>query len=309
MSGTRATAKRIVRRLAIDTLKLAFKLFAWQPFRRIQGVRALVFDTAPDNTLFISRRSSETFIVSANDKSIGRQIYLVGFSDFQKLEKTVQFLGPDRSNDLLIDVGANIGTICIPAVNRRIFARSIAIEPEPFNFLLLQCNIQLNHLHSKINAYNIALGSRETERVIFELSKNNYGDHRVRFAGADAGLYGEKEREIVVVPSEPFDKIICDVNPNNTLIWIDTQGYEGHILQGASKALSRKPPLVIEFWPYGMKRSGAYPLLKEAIFKAGYQIFYDLESSTSGVPVNAGTLDELYDKLGESGNFTDILLR
>ena len=39
---------------------------------------------------------------------------------------------------------------------------------------------------------------------------------------------------------------------------MDVQGYEGYILTGAKNTLQFTPPLVTEFWPYGMKRASTY---------------------------------------------------
>ena len=44
----------------------------------------------------------------------------------------------------------------------------------------------------------------------------------------------------------------------NTLIWVDTQGHEGHVFSGITlnHALGRRPFIVTEFWPYGLERAG-----------------------------------------------------
>jgi hypothetical protein len=43
------------------------------------------------------------------------------------------------------------------------------------------------------------------------------------------------------------------------LIKIDIQGYELHALQGAKRILEENPEikLLLEFWPYGLKQTGA----------------------------------------------------
>ncbi len=48
------------------------------------------------------------------------------------MHRAVSLLGR-RGLTSLIDIGANIGTICIPAVKCGLFDRAIAIEPEPLN--------------------------------------------------------------------------------------------------------------------------------------------------------------------------------
>src|SRR6185295_2398318 len=40
------------------------------------------------------------------------------------------------------------------------------------------------------------------------------------------------------------------------LVWIDIQGHEGQLFLGARDTLSHGAPLLTEFWPYGIRRSG-----------------------------------------------------
>jgi hypothetical protein len=116
-------------------------------------------------------------------------------------------------------------------------------------------------------------------------------------------------RDTIEVKSETFNKVVNDVDPTSTLIWIDTQGYEGFILSGASNALNKQTPICLEFWPYGMARSGCYSLLKESLVGNGYRLFYVLdESHKNPIPLSIETLDDLYKKLGEQGDFTDLLV-
>jgi hypothetical protein len=91
------------------------------------------------------------------------------------------------------------------------------------------------------------------------------------------------------------------------LIWSDTQGFEGHVLAGATIALRSQPPLVLEFWPHGMKRSQCYPLLKTFLIENGYNVFYELRDKPSPVALTAQSLDCLYAEQGEEG-FTEILV-
>ena len=83
----------------------------------------------------------------------------------------------------LYDIGANIGVTCIPAVNRGLVKRAIAVEPEPENFKLLKLNIILNNLEDKIETLNYALSSESDKFLNLEISNDNSGDHRIRPSG------------------------------------------------------------------------------------------------------------------------------
>ena len=80
---------------------------------------------------------------------------------------------------------------------------------------------------------------------------------------------------------------------------------QGFVLRGSTSLLARKIPLVLEFWPYGMKRAGSFSALTESL--AGYSQFLDLESSAGRLRPIA-ELELLYRELGEEQAFTDILV-
>lgn len=302
--------KRQLTAFSYVVVKAAFKslrVVLWEPLFRTELVKKLVFDTTQSHGIVAANTGQEIFVVSSQDRTIGKMVYAQGVKDAENVDMVIQLLGPNHTKSLLIDVGANIGTVCIPAVKRGIFKSAIAIEPEPFNYSILKANIHLNGLDQRISTFNIALGAKAGEELVFELSDSNYGDHRVRLS-TEPGLHGEINRATIVVQSEPFDKICSELNKNDAVIWMDTQGYEGFILSGAKSALAAGIPLIVEFWPYGMSRLGSFQLFKEAVLGGQYTQFIDL--SGTGLPerLSSANLDDLYKKIGLNGGFTDLLI-
>ncbi len=295
-------------RPTLSPLERLVRSVLWKPLAASKRIRRLVFDSAPEDHLFVCDGMNETFVVSARDLAIGRDLFVLRKCDFEKVKHAKHILESRAFGfSLLVDIGANIGTICIPAVKRGFFKRAIAIEPEPFNFSLLETNIRLNNLTEKIKTHNMALGMNEREVLEFELSGTNYGDHRIKVRG-DSGLYDEDNRSSIEVKSDTLDHAIGEIDPRDSLIWMDTQGYEGFVLAGAKRALSVKTPLVIEFWPYGLARSGSYVQLKESLSSSGHRCFYDLSGSDTATPLSVDSLDSLYGRLGNRGAFTDLLI-
>ena len=93
--------------------------------------------------LMYTKFATEHFVIDTRDKSGGaKQIFATGELDFFDFTKTLELLQQHHGYlgipTLLIDVGANIGQICIPAVARGYSKRAIAIEPEPHNCRLLR---------------------------------------------------------------------------------------------------------------------------------------------------------------------------
>jgi FkbM family methyltransferase len=232
-----------------------------------------------------------------------------GSFDFDKVEKAIAIIRNQNNQfrlETLIDVGANIGTVCIPAIKRGFADRAIAIEPEPLNYRVLVANIYLNDLADKIIAHNLAFGREDNQILELELSSSNSGDHRIRING-DSGIHSKTMRSTVAVKSETFDKIIPVTDKNSCIVWIDTQGYEGIILQGAQNAVRAQIPMVIEFWPYGMKHAGSFAALKSAIMSYGK--YYDLAGENEcPVKITESTIDDLYHRLSEADSWTDILV-
>ena len=271
--------------------------------------RASIFDSAIPNTYLCSNGFFETFIVAAGDKGIARRVFVDREPfDFDKFEKVVQLPGTKHTKSLFIDIGANIGTICIPAIKRNVFSRAIAVEPEPKNFSLLLANIAVNDVTPKITVINTAIGEKDDQELSFELSKTNFGDHRIRNSNSD-GSFDEINRDVIKIKSNTLDKTLNSMllNPNDTLIWIDTQGYEGYVVHGADVTLSLHPPICLEFWPYGLKRSGCFQNLIDSLIKYGYTSFTDLEEDAGTIILDRKSLKYLYEKYGEEGNYTDIL--
>jgi FkbM family methyltransferase len=268
--------------------------------------RKIRFQVARDHQpLLLASDGPEHFVVLTSDTTISRAVYVRGEFEFDKVKKTIGLLGPDFHLDLLVDVGANIGTVCVPAVKRGLAKRAIAIEPEPTNFAVLVANVHLNGLAAAITTHHAALGDADGQTLTLELSPDNSGDHRIAASGAAQS--GESMRAVVAVRSETFDSLVPALAADTSLIWMDTQGYEGFILSGARRAVAQRVPLVVEFWPFGIEQAGCYPLLQQAMLH--YAHYYDLaDPQPRAVPVSKTAIDALRTRLNARGGHTDLLL-
>lgn len=276
-----------------------------------EGTRNRLFDeygaTALSDLLYVERQGLR-YLVHSKDQIISRGLFVQGVADYQKLETALSILrteAPDWSGklELLVDVGANIGGICIPAVARGLAGSALAIEPDRTNCQLLRANISINGLYGQIDVIERAAGPSDGETLTLELSSDNWGDHRVSFSRSP-GAYGESDRRHTTVQSISLDTALAQKTGAGTLIWMDTQGYEGHVLRGARRTLASRPPLVLEFWPYGMQRAGSYVPLRELI--SHYRGYYDLETQGQLRPL--AELDQLFADLLQRHAFTDILV-
>lgn len=224
---------------------------------------------------------------NSKDKTTGRDLHIYRNHEFDDMSQYIDMLSKEgfldeKGQDVVLDVGGYIGMSSIGFLLDNTFGKAVAFEPSPENFRLLKKNIENNELQHRIFAHNIALS--DSDGVLeFELSTKNYGDHRIRKAGEiEAGFFAEQDRQIIQIPAKTLDSLSeqeLGVSLDKVrLIWMDVQGHEGKFLKGAQKFLQSHPhvPVVMEFWPYAIKRSGisreAFVSLINDLFEGYYQL-------------------------------------
>lgn len=245
------------------------------------------------------------FLVSTKDKLISKELFIKRNSDFGKFEKAYKILNlqTKKENLNLIDIGANIGTIGITALKKNFVSKCFFFEPSLINYKILKSNIILNDLENNSQAYQLALGAQKGYAKL-QLSKNDFGDHRMK-----VGDFIDPHRKEFKVSVECLGHYVDIIDPANSLIKIDTQGYEGYILDGAKEYTSYGTPLIIEFWPFGLKNSKCFELLVENLTQSNYNYFIDLKDvENKKINISSKNLNLLYNKIGDTGNFTDLLI-
>jgi FkbM family methyltransferase len=127
-----------------------------------------------------------------------------------------------RSNDLFLDIGANIGCYAILA-SGGCGAATCAFEPDPNTVNSLKRNIEVNSLQSLITVHDIALGSRDCS-VPFTV-----GFDTVNRVASSSDL------NVRMVRQRPLDSVIKGRSP--AMIKLDVEGYEEEVMAGANKTL------------------------------------------------------------------------
>lgn len=252
------------------------------------------------------------------DEVIGRAIRHGGAfqeSDVARLLDLSARTGLGVGKEVFVDVGSNIGTHTLSALNAG-FGRALCIEPDPTNFRILRANQVLNGWDGRC----INVAARASDRsgtAELGLSTQNFGDHRLHTAVPQGGLYDEDTRATVQVDLARLDEIVANAGLNTRdigLVWIDTQGHEGQVLAGMRGIRAElRAPIVLEFWPYGLERSGNFELLKREI---GQRPVHDLSACLARgdlAGLGCDSLDDLFVRLrgaerAEAASFTDLLL-
>jgi FkbM family methyltransferase len=158
-----------------------------------------------------------------------------------------------------IDIGANIGLITVP-VAQDSKAAVHAFEPEPRNFEFLTNNITANLATGRVTLHNMALAS-SSEPLQFELSKDNFGDHRVRRESKiSTQKFDEANRQVIEVAGERLDAALnADELLHPIVIKMDTQGAEAEVIKGGRQVFDVADYVLTEYCPYLLLRAGSDP--------------------------------------------------
>lgn len=161
-------------------------------------------------------------------------------------------------NAVFWDVGSNVGVYSLYAASKEI--RTIAFEPEASSFYLLEKNIDLNGLHGKVIAFNIALSDR-TGTAGFQLSNVAIGTPRHQVTE-----FVRPSNELpcrVIAAMTGRDLIDVFKVPAPTHVNIDVDGNELSVLRGLP--LDRLSEIRCE-----MRRNGAAPKIAALLEAAGF---------------------------------------
>lgn len=267
------------------------------------------FQTAEANGIY--------FVTYSADQVIGESLRLGGEFEEGSVETVMELLeanGYQVGRDTFVDVGANIGTHSIKALNSG-FARAICIEADPDNFKLLKINQILNDLDGRCINF-LAAASETDDELLIELSPTNFGDHRIRVGTQSNSIHGEEEWRTQKVTGRPLDAMLGEALGKGTgpsLVWIDTQGHEAQVLAGAPSLISSDAPIVVEFWPYGLSRAGGLVPFLDLIRQ---RKIYDLRQSQNAkalIAVAPKELERIFHEMLEKeadgvSPHTDLLL-
>jgi len=225
-------------------------------------------------------------------------------------------LGPGSvEGKTIVDVGANIGTTTVTALRSHPFARAVACEPEPANQRLLRVNLALNDLIDVTTMVPAAI-SNTIGTAQLRVRTDNSGAHSVNAVGSTDG--DGTGSGAIAVESLTLDALVERgvIDPAQVgLLWMDAQGHEGHILDGASGLLEHAPPILMEIDPPTLDACGGREMLERAIARY-YSHFIDMRGARGDITTAdialkpVAELPDLIATLSEDAatRFTDILV-
>ncbi|MFA6165710.1 MAG: FkbM family methyltransferase [Gemmatimonadaceae bacterium] len=210
-------------------------------------------------------RDGLTWRVPAGDSHIGFGLFVEGGFAQGAIEVLLAWLqaqgrapGPE---DVIVDIGANIGTTCIPMV-RACGCRAVAVEPMPEIVARLRDNVDRNGMADRIVLVEAAI-ARTAGRVVMQAG------HDIGAATVVPPLHAAaiNRGDLADVVGMPLSELLtrAGVHPSEVaLVWADAQGSESDVIETGEALWARGVPLWAEFEPGLLAQHGGV----EAFFAA-----------------------------------------
>jgi FkbM family methyltransferase len=204
--------------------------------------------------------------------------------------------------EVFVDVGANLGTTTLAALELHGFDRAVAIEPDPENVRFLRATVAANGFDDRVAVVEAAVADHVGEAA-FAARAAAPGGRKSGSGGLSAG--GGDLVGVTTLDALAEQGLF---RPEQVgLLWMDAQGAEGHALAGAGRLLDYRVPVVSAVRPRRLAKLGGLEMFRELV-RARYPQFVDLrapnlEPGWSAVVRPVADLDELL-----TGESTDVLL-
>jgi len=172
----------------------------------------------------------------------------------------------NKKDGVVLDIGANLGSYCIPLAKKHPHIKFEAFEPQRIVNYQLCANIIINGLEN-VNSYEVGLSNKkETIELVMPdyTVEGNIGafsiDKEVRENEYECSSKGETDTlQLVTLDSLDYK--------NLKLLKIDVEGHELEVIKGGIKTIKRNnyPPIIFEAWTwkpwYQEKRTALFDYL------------------------------------------------
>ncbi|XP_075494273.1 uncharacterized protein LOC142531887 [Primulina tabacum] len=151
------------------------------------------------------------------------------------VQELMEKMKGEGRNGMFVDVGANVGMATFAAAVMGF--RVLAFEPVFENLQRICEGIYFNRVGDLVEVFEAAASDR-SGNITFHKLVRRLDNSAVSAEGAKMAFKSNEEIELQV-KSVPLDQVIQE-SEHVLLLKIDVQGWEYHVLKGASKLLSRK---------------------------------------------------------------------
>ncbi|MEA2348583.1 MAG: hypothetical protein QOG62_2370 [Thermoleophilaceae bacterium] len=264
------------------------------------------FDSADAFAPYLGVETPEgSYIVDTSDPSISRRLFAERTYAANQIPIVKDILGrlgrPVPEGCAIVDIGANIGTVAIGGIVAYGFRRAIAAEVHPPNRRLLEMNIILNGLEENVQV----LGG------LSDVDGLGRSSGRPGASGSTAVVLGGADQKVREIRLSRLDSLIDrgEVSIEDVgLVWMDVQGHEPLVLEGARQLIAHRAPMVVEFSPDHLRETPDGLARMQALVREGFSGLVDLRAGAGKNPDVRPTaeIDSIARDLGD--RFTNLLL-
>lgn len=204
-----------------------------------------------------------------------------GLHEFNDMAFLLHLLLPD---DVFFDIGANVGAYTLLAAGV-CKAKTVALEPVPATFNILDKNVSLNELHDKVTLLNCGAGAT-AGTITFSVHEDTT-NHVV--------ANGETTDVKETLPIISIDSLLSDHHP--CLIKIDVEGYETEVLKGMHETLESASlkAIIIELNGSGGRYGFDERMIHELLLSKGFLSFsYDAFTRSLTKLATYGSYNTIY---------------
>jgi len=177
-----------------------------------------------------------------------------------------------KPNDIIFDIGANLGDLTLYFDLKKIPIRYYGFEPGKYEFICLKKNV-MNYQNHKI--YNIALGNKNAETPFYYKPFN--GDSSI----VKIDDYDEKYT-VKIVKLDSFIKEKDLVDSKIKLIKLEAEGFEPEITEGLRKNLKNVEYISADLgFERGVNQQTTAPKVINYLLKNGFKLLAFGESRST----------------------------
>jgi FkbM family methyltransferase len=179
----------------------------------------------------------------------------------------------NEPNGTVLDIGANLGTFCVPLARKIPKLKFHAFEPQRIINYQLCANVIINSLDN-VYTYEFALSNEDKD---IELAMPDYTkETNIGAFSIDAEVRKNEYECATINTTDKIQLIPLDMIPfdNIKLIKIDVEGHELEVLQGATMTIveNNYPPIIFEAWTWKPWYQEKRKLLLDHLEGLGYKI-------------------------------------
>ena len=225
-------------------IKILLGLIKYFPFGK-STLLTLLLKLTPQR--LITKSVGDIYLSLDLNEALDRD-YLKEYYDHEEIDFIISAL---NSEDIFVDIGANLGFYSLMIAHRKPDVTVIAFEPDPYNFTKFEKNIALNN-SSNIRLINKGISNtNDPLKLMINTSGNRGGNSVILSQTQWTGLPHEVSIDI---ECQTLLNAMAEFKIQNIgALKIDIEGYEYTVLRqfllDAPRSLYPRT-IVIEYWPH-----------------------------------------------------------